>query len=94
MWSLKFLFINDHLLFMAAWRLSQHTGTKKAYIQKKKPSGKSVFEFWHLWCIIAVVMMQIKFNSLFYKLADAVWQSKAASLRRGAPGVLAGQCCC
>lgn len=40
-----------------------------------------------------MVMMQIKFNSLFYKLSDAVWQSRAASIRRGAPGVLAGQPC-
>lgn len=40
-----------------------------------------------------MVMMQIKFNSLFYKLSDAVWQSRAVSIRRGAPGVLAGQPC-
>lgn len=37
-----------------------------------------------------MVMMQIKFNSLFYKLADAVWQSRAASLRQGALGFWLG----
>lgn len=39
-----------------------------------------------------MVMMQIKFNSLFYKLAEAVWQSRLL-VEDGAPGVLAGQPC-
>lgn len=42
----------------------------------------------HLLCIIAMVMMHIKCNSLFYKLTDVVWQSKALSPLDRALGVL------
>ena len=94
MWSQKFiLYKSSHSFFTTADGLSQHINLKNRLIsRKKKPLGNQFFKFWHLWCIITTVMMQIKFNSLFYKLADAVWQRTTAGLRQ-APVVLAGQPC-
>lgn len=39
------------------------------------------------------VMMQIKFNSLFYKLADAAARRSESKKVSGAPGAVAGQPC-
>lgn len=77
--SEKSFFINDQFLFYC----SMENILTHRLVVRKGPLGNLFLKFWHLWCIITMVMMQIKFNSLFYKLADAVWQRKTASLRWG-----------
>lgn len=77
------------------WQHGDYLNTEAQIIDlyPEKPSGKSVFlKSWHLWCIIAMVMMQIKFNSLFYKLLMLCSRVRLLVLDM-APGVLAGQPC-